>query len=71
MNLEILPRVPGFPPSTQISPLFSRLRPTIHDNNVVLPQPEAPKSPYLRDRERITLKLLKCQTQNRSHHHKH
>jgi hypothetical protein len=35
------------PPNTNISPLFNRRRPTRHDNNVVLPQPEAPSRPYL------------------------
>lgn len=38
---------PGRPPSTQISPEFSLRRPTMHDNKVVFPQPDAPKSPYL------------------------
>lgn len=41
------PRVPGLPPNTQISPEFSRLRPTIQDSNVVLPHPDAPSKPYL------------------------
>lgn len=42
-----LPLVPGLPPNTNISPEFNLRRPTMHDNNVVLPQPEAPKRPYL------------------------
>lgn len=40
-----LPRLPGVPPNTQISPEFNRLRPTIHDKSVVFPQPEAPSKP--------------------------
>lgn len=41
------PFVPGFPPSTQISPEFSLRLPTIHDKRVVFPHPEAPNNPYL------------------------
>jgi len=43
-----LPADPGLPPSTQISPAFSLLRPTIQLNNVVLPHPLAPSRPYLK-----------------------
>lgn len=39
------PRDPGVPPNTQISPEFNRRRPTIHDNNVVFPHPDAPSNP--------------------------
>lgn len=42
------PRDPGLPPNTHISPEFNLRRPTIHDNSVVLPQPEAPRRPYLK-----------------------
>lgn len=42
-----LPFVPGFPPNTYISPEFNLRLPTMHDSNVVLPQPEAPNKPYL------------------------
>lgn len=52
-----LPRVPGFPPNTQISPELIRFRPTIHDNNVVLPQPDAPKSPYLQEAHALSFKI--------------
>jgi hypothetical protein len=45
--MSILPRVPGLPPRTKISPEFKRFRPTIHDKRVVLPHPEAPSKPYL------------------------
>lgn len=41
------PLVPGFPPSTQISPVFNRRRPTMQERRVVFPQPEAPSNPYL------------------------
>lgn len=34
-----LPREPGVPPNTHISPELSLRRPTMHDNRVVLPQP--------------------------------
>lgn len=39
------PLEPGVPPNTQISPEFKRLRPTMHDNSVVFPQPDAPSNP--------------------------
>lgn len=43
-----VPFVPGLPPNTHISPEFSFLRPTMQDNSVVFPHPEAPKRPYLK-----------------------
>lgn len=42
------PGTPGGRPKTLILPAFSFLTPTIHDNNVVFPHPEAPNNPYLR-----------------------
>lgn len=42
-----LPGAPGFKPKTRTSPLLNSLCPTMQDNKVVLPQPEAPNKPYL------------------------
>jgi hypothetical protein len=41
------PGEPGIPPKTFNCPLFKYFRPTMHDNRVVFPQPEAPNKPYL------------------------
>lgn len=42
-----LPGTPGLSPNTVTSPLFNCLFPTMHESNVVLPQPDAPSKPYL------------------------
>lgn len=42
------PFEPGLPPNTHISPEFNLRLPTIHDKRVVLPQPDAPRRPYLK-----------------------